>query len=94
MISADVGAIGHGAGQRSQIVAMVLRAAAVVNRASGIGDVGISAATFRDLNRGPVVIARNAHRHVVKRLRPDLPSDARFRPLQATGHVHREQPRT
>ena len=92
MIPTNIGAIGHRPCQRRQILPVIFNAAAVVNRAAGVGPIVVRAAALGNLDHGPVVISCDARDHVVQRLRPDFPAEIRFRSLLSTIHLHGKQP--
>src|SRR5580658_3027856 len=92
MISAHVGPLRNALPQRRQILAVIRNAPPIVNRAARIRPVVVRTSALGNLDRRPVVIARNAHHHVIQRLRPDFPTEVSLRSLLPAIHLHRKQP--
>jgi len=75
MISADVGAVQHGAAKRVQVAAQELDAAFIGDAAVFVGGIEIGAAILSDFQGRGFVFAGDAENEIVEAVGPDFPGE-------------------
>ena len=92
VVAAYVGAILNRARQCCQIFAVIFHATGVANDPIGVRTIVACTSALGYFDYWPVIVAGDAHDHVIEGLRPDFPSGVSLRALLAASHPYGKQP--